>query len=84
MWSEIIGTTIFMLTALTGNWLLIGTMLSVLIYVGSKWGVVVYNPAILLTLCSLEKMKWSEGLMYMFYEIIGVILAVIIYKIAPY
>ena len=84
MYTEIIGTTLFMLAALTGNWLVIGASLSVLIYLGSLNGVVVYNPAIVLTLCSLGKMKWSEGLRYVFLELIGVILAVIIYKINPY
>ena len=81
---EIIGTTLFMLAALTGNWAVIGGALAALVYVGGMWGTVVYNPAIVLMLCSLKKMKWNEGAKYLLCEIIGVALAVVIYKIMPY
>jgi glycerol uptake facilitator-like aquaporin len=78
---EIVGTTIFMLAVLSGNWLVIGASLSVLVYLGGLWGVVAYNPAIVLMLCTLKKMKWSEGIRYLVCEIIGVALAVILYKL---
>jgi glycerol uptake facilitator-like aquaporin len=77
---EVFGTMIFMLAALTGDWLVIGLTLSVLIKVFGG----VYNPAVILGQCVLGKKTWKEGMKYLGYEILGVILAVIIYKIIPY
>jgi glycerol uptake facilitator-like aquaporin len=77
---EILGMTVFMLAALTGNWLIIGLTLCVLIKVLGG----VYNPGVVLGQCVLGKKSWKEGVKYIMYEIIGVIIAVIIYKIFPY
>ena len=77
---EVLGTMIFILAALTGDWLVIGLTLSVLIKVFGG----VYNPAVILGQCVLGKKTWKEGMKYLGYEILGVILAVIIYKIIPY
>ena len=77
---EVFGTMIFMLAALTGNWLVIGLTLSVLIKVFGG----VYNPGVILGQCIVGKMSWKEGIKYVGYEALGVILAVIIYKIFPY
>ena len=77
---EILGTTIFMLAGLTGNWLIIGLTLCVLIKVLGG----VYNPAAVLTKCMTGKMSWMEGGEHIGYEILGVMIAVIIYKIFPY
>jgi len=72
---EIIGTTIFMLAALTGDWLVIGLTLSVLIKMFGG----VYNPAVIIGQCILGKRSWKEGAKYIGYEILGVIIAVVIY-----
>jgi glycerol uptake facilitator-like aquaporin len=72
---EIIGTTIFMLAALTGDWLVIGLTLSVLIKMFGG----VYNPAVIIGKCLLGKKSWLEGGKYIGKEILGVIIAVIIY-----
>ena len=77
MCGEIIGTAIFMLSALSGNWLLIGLTLTVLLYVDKG----TYNPGILLTQCAVGKKSWNEGIKSLGLEIIGVIIAIIIYKI---
>jgi len=73
---EILGTTIFMLAALTGNWLIIGLTLCVLIKVLGG----VYNPAVIVGQCVLGKRSWTEGGKYILYEILGALI-VVIYKI---
>ena len=78
--SEILGTTIFMLSALTGHWLVIGATLTALLYIGKG----IYNPAIVIMMCLLEKMKWSEGLKNLGCEGLGVIIAIILYKVITY
>ena len=72
--------TIFMLAALTGNWLIIGLTLCVLVKVLNG----VYNPGVIIGQCILGKKSWTEGAKYIGYELLGVIIAVIIYKIFPY
>jgi len=81
---ETLGTTIFMLAALTGNWLVIGYTLLGLLYIGTSRGVVCYNPGIVLTLCALEKMSWKEGVKYLGCEAVGIIIAIILYKVVTY
>jgi len=74
---EILGTTIFVLAALTGDWLIIGLTLCVLIKVLGG----VYNPAVIVGQCALGKRSWTEGGKYILYEILGALIAVVMYKI---
>lgn len=78
---EFLGTSILMLTILlTGNWLMIGGVLSLCILIGGPISKGVFNPAVAASLVLAGKLPMNELLPYSIVETLGALFAFLIYK----
>ena len=77
---EFIGTFFLVFVVLlTGNPIAIGTILMVMIYMGGHISGAHYNPAVTLAVLVRGKIKAGEAMMYMIVQIIGAVVAAVMY-----
>uniref|UniRef100_A0A6C0HS47 Major intrinsic protein n=1 Tax=viral metagenome TaxID=1070528 RepID=A0A6C0HS47_9ZZZZ len=78
---EFIGTFILMLAILfsKGNWFVIGLTLGLAILIGGKSSGGCFNPAVTLGACMTNSLPYSSLLPYTVVEVLGAILAAMIY-----
>ena len=78
---EFLGTLLLMLSILlTGNWLIISSVLALCILVGGPISKGVFNPAVATSLVVAGKLPVNELLPYIIVEISGALFAFLIYK----
>ena len=82
--TEFLGTLLLAFVVLsTGNWLAIGSALSVGCYLGAPISGAAYNPAVALCYLAMNKINTSEIVPYIVFEILGAMVAFWLYKMLP-
>lgn len=77
---ELIGTFFLVLViGLTANPIAIGAILLAMIFMGGHKSGAHYNPAVTLAILIRKKIETNEAIMYMVFQVLGAILAAIIY-----
>lgn len=80
--TELIGTFFLVLTiGLSGNPLAIGLVLAAMVYMGGHISGANYNPAVSLGIFMRKKLSSKDLVMYWVFQIIGAILAALVYQI---
>ena len=78
---EFLGTFFLMAVILysKGNWILIGLALGIAVFLGGKSSGGCFNPAVTIGACLSKSLPYSKLLPYIIVEILGAVLATIIY-----
>ncbi len=80
--TELIGTFFLVLTiGLSGDPLAIGLVLAAMVYMGAHISGANYNPAVSLGILMRKKLTSKDFTMYVIFQIIGALLAAIVYQI---
>jgi len=79
--TEFLGTLLLTFVVLsTGNWLAIGATLAVGCYLGGPISGAAFNPAVAISYLAINKITTSEIIPYILFEILGAIVAYLLYK----
>jgi len=79
--TEFLGTLFLVFIILsTGNWLAIGAALAIGCYLGGPISGGAYNPAVALSYLALNKIDTTEIVPYIVFEILGAMVAYLLYK----
>jgi len=79
--TEFLGTLFLVFVVLTtGNWLAIGAALAIGCYLGGPISGAAYNPAVALSYLATNKINTSEVVGYIVFEILGGMVAYLLYK----
>ena len=79
--TEMVGTAIFLSVIIfTGNAILIGLSLTVIIYIGQRYSKAHFNPAVNFMMLMSNKQSAKQFILQTIAQIIGAFLAVLLYK----